>query len=33
MLDDPTEVFSAALAYLGKDPNSRTRPIWTPPPS
>jgi putrescine transport system substrate-binding protein len=24
MLDDPTEAFSAALAYLGKDPNSRT---------
>lgn len=23
MLDDPTEPFSAALAYLGKDPNSR----------
>jgi putrescine transport system substrate-binding protein len=23
LLDDPTEVFSAALAYLGKDPNSR----------
>jgi putrescine transport system substrate-binding protein len=22
LLDDPTEVFSAALAYLGKDPNS-----------
>jgi len=24
MLDDPSEAFSAALAYLGKDPNSRT---------
>lgn len=24
MLDDPTEAFSAALAYLGKDPNSRS---------
>ncbi|HYN79286.1 MAG TPA: extracellular solute-binding protein [Lamprocystis sp. (in: g-proteobacteria)] len=24
MLDDATEAFSAALAYLGKDPNSRT---------
>lgn len=24
MLDDPTEAFAAALAYLGKDPNSRT---------
>jgi putrescine transport system substrate-binding protein len=23
MLDDPTEAFAAALAYLGKDPNSR----------
>ena len=25
MLDDPTEVFSAALAYLGKDPNSTAK--------
>ncbi|NKN34061.1 polyamine ABC transporter substrate-binding protein [Marichromatium bheemlicum] len=25
LLDDPTEVFSAALAYLGKDPNSLER--------
>jgi putrescine transport system substrate-binding protein len=25
LLDDPTEVYSAALAYLGKDPNSRTK--------
>jgi len=24
MLDDPTEAFAGALAYLGKDPNSRT---------
>lgn len=24
MLDDPSEAFSAALAYLGKDPNSRS---------
>jgi putrescine transport system substrate-binding protein len=24
MLDDPTEAFAAALAYLGRDPNSRT---------
>jgi putrescine transport system substrate-binding protein len=24
LLDDPTEAFSAALAYLGKDPNSRS---------
>jgi len=24
LLDDPSEVFSAALAYLGKDPNSRS---------
>lgn len=26
MLDDPTEAFAAALAYLGKDPNSRSQP-------
>ena len=25
LLDDPTEVFSAALAYLGKDPNSLSK--------
>jgi putrescine transport system substrate-binding protein len=25
LLDDPTEVFSAALIYLGKDPNSTAR--------
>ncbi|MCB1791537.1 MAG: polyamine ABC transporter substrate-binding protein [Gammaproteobacteria bacterium] len=25
MLDDPTEVFSAALVYLGKDPNSTAK--------
>lgn len=25
LLDDPTEVFSAALAYLGKDPNSTAK--------
>ena len=25
LLDDPTEVFSAALVYLGKDPNSRDK--------
>jgi putrescine transport system substrate-binding protein len=24
LLDDPTEVFAAALAYLGRDPNSQT---------
>ncbi len=32
LLDDPTEVYSAALDYMGKDPNSR-RMTWRPWPS